>query len=163
MWYYLRRWPNGVRGAATTCTLITEDHRMIRSAVIAVAVALVLPAGARAQDMSVSNVLIEGQGWQLIADGFKFTEGPAVDAEGQVYFTDIPNNRIHKIGLDDKVTVFAESTAATNGLMFGPDGLLYGCRNGDKRIVTYEKDAKVQKIAEDVNSNDQVVAGDGGI
>ena len=47
--------------------------------------------------------------------------------------------------------------------MFGPDGLLYGCRNGDKRIVTYDKDAKMQTIAEDVNSNDLVVAGDGGI
>jgi sugar lactone lactonase YvrE len=116
-----------------------------------------------AQDMSVSNVLIDGQGWQLIADGFKFTEGPAVDAEGQVYFTDIPNNRIHKISLDDKVSVFAENTAATNGLMFGPDGLLYGCRNGDKKIVAYGREAQVQTIAEDVESNDLVIAGDGGI
>jgi gluconolactonase len=116
-----------------------------------------------AQDMSVSNVLIDGQGWQMIAEGFKFTEGPAVDAEGQVYFTDIPNNRIHKIGLDDKVTLFAENTAATNGLMFGPDGLLYGCRNGDKKIVTYDLQARIQTIAEDVESNDLVVAGSGGI
>lgn len=118
---------------------------------------------AQAQDMSVSNVLIDGQGWQLIGDGYKFTEGPAVDAEGQVFFTDIPNNRIYKIALDDKVTLFADGTAATNGLMFGPDGLLYGCRNGDKRIVTYDKAAKVQTVADDVNSNDLVVAGDGGI
>ncbi len=124
---------------------------------------LVAPSLASAQDMSVSSVLIDGQGWQLISDGYKFTEGPAADAEGQVYFTDIPNNRIHKIGLDDKVSVFAEGTASTNGLMFGPDGLLYGCRNGDKRIVAYDKDAKMQTIAEDVSSNDLVVAGDGGI
>ena len=136
---------------------------MIRSVALAVAVTLFVPAVAPAQDMSVSNVLIDGQGWQLIGEGYKFTEGPAADAEGRVYFTDIPNNRIHKIGLDDKVTVFAEGTAGTNGLMFGPDGLLYGCRNGEKRIVTYDKDAKVQTIAEDVNSNDLVVAGDGGI
>jgi len=124
---------------------------------------LVAPVFAMAQDMSVSGVLIDGQGWQLISEGYKFTEGPAADADGQVYFTDIPNNRIHKIGLDDKVTVFAEATANTNGLMFGPDGLLYGCRNGDKRIVAYDKDAKMQTIAEDLASNDLVVAGDGGI
>jgi sugar lactone lactonase YvrE len=124
---------------------------------------LLAPSLALAQDMSVSGVLIDGQGWQLISDGYKFTEGPAADADGQVYFTDIPNNRIHKIGLDDKVSVFAEATANTNGLMFGPDGLLYGCRNGDKRIVAYDKDANMQTIAEDLTSNDLVVAGDGGI
>lgn len=121
------------------------------------------PSFTIAQDMSVLGVLIDGQGWQLVAEGFKFTEGPAVDAEGQVYFTDIPNNRIHKIGLDDKVSVFAENTANTNGLMFGPDGLLYGCRNGDKQIVTYDAKAQVKIIVEEVNSNDLVVAGDGGI
>src|SRR5437868_2212006 len=75
---------------------------------------LLAPSLAPAQDMSLSGVLIDGQGWQLISEGYKFTEGPAADAEGQVYFTDIPNNRIHKIGLDDKVGVFAEATANTN-------------------------------------------------
>ena len=32
--------------------------------------------------------------------GFKFTEGPAADHRGRLYFTDIPNNRIHKIDAD---------------------------------------------------------------
>jgi sugar lactone lactonase YvrE len=138
----------------------TKMHRLLQ---FALAFALLAPAIVRAQDMSVSGVLIDGQRWQLVGEGYKFTEGPAVDAEGQVYFTDIPNNRIHKIGLDDKVSVFAENTAGTNGLMFGPDGLLYGCRNGEKRIVTYDKNAQVQTVAEDLNSNDLVVAGNGGI
>ena len=123
----------------------------------------VVPSVALAQDMSVSGVLIDGEGWRLVGEGYKFTEGPAVDAQGQVYFTDIPNNRIHKIGLDDTISVFAEMTANTNGLMFGPDGLLYGCRNGEKQIVAYDAQAQVKVIAEDVNSNDLVVAGDGGI
>lgn len=121
------------------------------------------PSFAIAQDMSVSGVLIDGEGWKLVAEGYTFTEGPAADSEGQVYFTDIPASRIYKIGLDDKVSLFADGTANTNGLMFGPDGLLYGCRNGEKRIVAYDKEAKVQTIAEEVNSNDLVVAGDGGI
>src|SRR5437879_5266504 len=114
--------------------------------------ALVLASSlALAQDMSVSGVLIDGEGWKLIADGYKFTEGPAVDAQGQVYFTDIPASRIYKIDPEDKVTLFADATANTNGLMFGPDGLLYGCRNGEKRIVAYDAQAKVQSIVEGVN------------
>src|SRR5262245_26211094 len=135
---------------------------MFRPLFVTAAIALVhLPA--LAQDMSVSDVLIDGEGWWLVGEGYKFTEGPAADAAGQVYFTDIPNNRIHKIGLDDKVSVFAENTAGTNGLMFGPDGLLYGCRNGEKKIVTYDEKGQVQTVVEEVNSNDLVVAGDGGI
>ena len=135
---------------------------MLRNLLL-LSIVVLAPSFATAQDMSVSGVLIDGQGWQLVAEGYKFTEGPAVDAEGQVYFTDIPNNRIHKIGLDDKVSIYAENTANTNGLMFGPDGLLYGCRNGEKQIVAYDAKAQVQMLVEEVNSNDLVVAGDGGI
>ena len=52
-------------------------------------VLFVLPAAA--QDMPLSDVLIPGEDWQLVADGYKFTEGPAVDASGDVYFVDVPN------------------------------------------------------------------------
>jgi sugar lactone lactonase YvrE len=128
-----------------------------------IATLTLIPSVALAQDMSVSDVLIDGEGWRLVGEGYKFTEGPAVDADGHVYFTDIPNNRIYEIELDDKVSLFAENTAGTNGLMFGPDGLLYGCRNGEKKIVTYDDKAQVQTVVEEVNSNDLVVAGDGGI
>ena len=44
--------------------------------------------------------------------------------KGEVFFTDIPNHRIHKIALDGKVSLFAEDTGGANGLMFGPDGRL---------------------------------------
>ena len=89
-----------------------------------------------AQDMPLSQVLMDGEGWQLLSEGHAFTEGPAADKDGNVFFTDIPHNRIHKITVDGKVSVFAEETAKTNGLMIGPDGRLYGCRNGDRRIIS---------------------------
>jgi gluconolactonase len=116
-----------------------------------------------AQDLALSGVLIDGEGWQLVAQGYQFTEGPAVDAEGRVFFTDIPASRIYKIDLDGRVTLFAEATANTNGLFFGPEGLLYGCRNGERKIVTYDAGGKPTVVVDDVNSNDLVVAGDGGV
>ncbi|TAL04110.1 MAG: gluconolactonase [Verrucomicrobia bacterium] len=109
------------------------------------------------------DVLIAGEEWQLVADGFKFTEGPAVNEEGEVFFTDIPNNRIHKIGLDGKVSVFAENTSGANGTMFGPDGNLYACQNGDKKIVRYDADGKKTVITEAMDSNDLCVSHDGKI
>jgi len=121
-------------------------------------------ASARAQDMPLGEVLVDGQGWELVAEGYKFTEGPAVDAAGNVFFTDIPNNRILRIDASTgKVTTFAEDTFATNGLMFGPDGKLYGCQNGKGRLVAYDTIGKPTIIAEEVPSNDLVVDRDGGV
>src|SRR5437879_4186548 len=48
--------------------------------------------------------------------GFKFTEGPTPDREGNVYFSDIPNERIHKVDKDGKLSVFREKSNRSNGL-----------------------------------------------
>ncbi|HEX7962763.1 MAG TPA: SMP-30/gluconolactonase/LRE family protein [Terriglobales bacterium] len=98
-----------------------------------------------------------GKDWELLGEGFKFSEGPAVDKDGNVFFTDIPNNRIHKIDLNGKITVWKEDSGGANGMMFGPDGRLYVCQNGRKRIVAYTPDGKESVLAEDVDSNDIAV------
>ncbi len=118
---------------------------------------------ARKSRQPVMGVLLPEEGWQLVGEGYKFTEGPAANDKGEVFFTDIPNNRIHKISLDGKVSVFKEETGGANGLMFGPDGKLYACANGKKRIVAYDADGKEMVVAEDVNSNDLVVTRKGEI
>jgi gluconolactonase len=48
---------------------------------------------------------------------YTFTEGPAVDGDGNVYFSDIPAEKIHKINAAGKVTVFREKSNHSNGLM----------------------------------------------
>ena len=105
----------------------------------------------------VTMILDPASDWELVGEGYKFTEGPAVDRDGNVFFTDIPNNRIHRIGPDGKVTIFKEDSGDANGLMFGPDGRLYACQNGRKRIVAFSPDGTESVIAEDVNSNDIAV------
>lgn len=111
----------------------------------------------------VTQVLDPDSEWEEVSSGHKFTEGPAVDKQGNVFFTDIPNNRIHKIDTAGKVTVFKENTGAANGLMFGPDGKLYACANGRKQIVAYSPDGREETIAQDVESNDLVVTAAGEI
>ena len=111
----------------------------------------------------VMQVLGEGSEWQVVSEGHGFTEGPAVNAKGEVFFTDIPKSRIHKIALDGKVSVFAEDTGKANGLMFGPDGRLFACADGKQQIVAYDEGGKATVIAEGLNSNDLCVAQNGNI
>lgn len=44
--------------------------------------------------MRLADILIDGEGWELVAEGFAFTEGPAVDAKGNLYFTDVFRGKI---------------------------------------------------------------------
>jgi gluconolactonase len=111
----------------------------------------------------VTMLLDPGRNWEVVSQGHKFTEGPAVDRSGNVFFSDIPNNRIHKISTDGKVSVFKEDTGGANGLMFGPDGRLYACQNGRKRIVAYAPDGTESVLAEGVGSNDLAVSSRGEI
>jgi gluconolactonase len=60
-----------------------------------------------------------------------FTEGPAVAADGSVYFTDIPNNRILKLAPDGTRSVFREPSHRTNGQTFDAQGRLYHCEGSE--------------------------------
>lgn len=63
----------------------------------------------------------------LVADGYKFTEGPAVDSEGNVFFTDQPNDQILKLDTQGVVSEFLKPAGRSNGLFFAPDGKLIAC------------------------------------
>lgn len=115
------------------------------------------------QDMPLSRVLIDGEGWQVVSEGLQYALGLAVDRDGNVYFSDMPASKIHKVDPAGKVTVFAENTAQTSGIMVGPDGRLYGCRNAEKKLVAYAMDGSVQTIAEGVDTNHLVVNAEGEI
>jgi gluconolactonase len=65
---------------------------------------------------------------QTVQSGFGFTEGPAVDKAGNVFFTDQPNDKIHKWdATTGSVTTFLEGTGRANGLAFDKDGYLIAC------------------------------------
>jgi gluconolactonase len=65
------------------------------------------------------------------AASLAFTEGPAVDAEGNVFFSDILNNRIMKYGADGRLSVFREPSHRTNGQTFDAGGRLLHCEGAE--------------------------------
>src|SRR6185295_3874704 len=74
-----------------------------------------------------STIIAPGAKLEKLAGDFKFTEGPAADASGNVYFTDQPNDRILKWSVDGKLTTFLEPTGRSNGLCFDNKGRLWAC------------------------------------
>ena len=70
---------------------------------------------AAAQPAPASELVAPGAKVELLAGGFAFTEGPACNGEGDVYFTDIPNERIHKWSVDGKLTTFPKTAARPTG------------------------------------------------
>ena len=64
---------------------------------------------------------------EKISTDFIFTEGPAADNEGNVYFTDQPNDRILKWTHRRQVLDFMKPCGRSNGLCFDSDGNLIAC------------------------------------
>jgi len=76
------------------------------------------------------------------------TEGPAWDGSGML-FTHMPTSRIMKYDPRTKTsTVYRENTNNANGLMFDPQGRLYACEGGDRRVVRYEPDGSASVLAD---------------
>jgi len=118
-------------------------------------------AGVPKKDTMLDALLIPGEGWKLVSEGHQFTEGPAVNAKGEVFFTDGRSNKIHKISLDGKVSEFVADAKGANGQAFGPDGRLYSVASGERKIVAYDiakPGSPPAVIAEDIRGNDIVVA-----
>ncbi len=121
------------------------------------------PVKAGAGSPQMQELLVPGEAWQLVAEGYQFTEGPAANAQGEVFFNDVPKSKTYKIGLDGKVSVFLEETKKGDGQRFGPDGRLYSVAGGAEQIVAYDAEGKPTVVAEGFRGNDLVVRHNGGI
>jgi sugar lactone lactonase YvrE/enterochelin esterase-like enzyme len=120
------------------------------------------PVKAGGGSAQLKQILVPGEDWKLVADGYKFTEGPAVNAKGEVFFNDIPNSKTYRIDLDGKVSLFVDDSKKGNGQAFGPDGRLYAV-TGEQKVVAYDTAGKPTVIADGFAGNDIVVRHDGGV
>ncbi len=108
---------------------------------------------AQAQDMALHQLLIDGEGWQPVAQDLGFADGPCTDAEGNFYYSDMKAPSIMKVALDGTATKLIDELAS--GLKFGPDGRLYACQGAKKRLIAIKLETKeIEEIATDVQPND---------
>lgn len=85
----------------------------------------------------------------MISDQFSFTEGPAADKKGNVFFTDQPNNKIWKYGIDGKLSVFLDPAGRANGMYFDKKGNLVVCADEKGEIWSITPGGKVTVLLKD--------------
>jgi gluconolactonase len=87
---------------------------------------------------------------EKLAQGFLFTEGPASDKEGNVYFTDQPNDRILKWSVDGTLSVFHENAGRANGLYFDKEGFLLSCSDKENELWRIDMEGNHTVLLADV-------------
>jgi len=115
------------------------------------------------QNDTFTNLLIPGEDWQLVAGGLGGSDGPAVNAKGEVFFSEVRSNRIWKITTDGQRELFVTNAIGVSGEAFGPDGRLYTVSMNSKELTAYDADGNATLIADHLNGNDLAVAHNGNI
>ncbi len=117
----------------------------------------------RAGSQQLQEILIPGEDWKLVAEGYKFTEGPAANAKGEVFFNDVGatqdvQDRGRQAGGVPRRTrnaATARRSARTAGCTRSP--------GAENKILACDAEGKSTVIADGFRGNDLVVRHDGGI
>jgi gluconolactonase len=96
-----------------------------------------------------SKIIAEGESLQKVWDKGVFTEGPACDAQGNVFFTDQPNNRILKWTIEGDVALHMQPCGRANGLSFDHHGNLWACADEKNELWRIAPGGKVTVVVKD--------------
>lgn len=98
-----------------------------------------------------SSIIADNAQLRLISDQFGFTEGPAVDKAGNVFFTDQPNNKIWKYSTDGKLGIFLHNAGRSNGMYFDAKGNLVTCADEHNQLWRIGPDTNITVLLKDFN------------
>jgi len=121
------------------------------------------------QDEDLNSIIEDGAKLEKLADGFLFTEGPTADKDGNVYFTDQPNDRIMVWKVSGKLETFLQPGGRSNGLSFDNKGNLWACADEKNELWMIGPEKNIRKHPFMYNDkllngpNDLWIAENGGI
>ncbi|WP_461100884.1 SMP-30/gluconolactonase/LRE family protein [Spirosoma koreense] len=95
------------------------------------------------------TVVAPGATLKQISSQFTFTEGPAVNKKGDIYFTDQPNDKIWKYDTDGKLSLFMDKAGRSNGLYFDKQGNIISCADEKDELWAISPDKKVTVLMTD--------------
>lgn len=123
----------------------------------------------KATTLDSINVVAPGATLRQVSSQFKFTEGPAVNRKGDIYFTDQPNDKIWMYDTEGNLSLYMDKTGRSNGLYFDKKGNLIACADANNELWSISPDKKVTVLLTDVKSqrlngpNDLWIDSKGGI
>lgn len=91
-----------------------------------------------------TGIIAPGASLEKLSGGFAFTEGPATDAKGNVYFTDQPNDAILRWSTDGKLSTFLHPCGRSNGLCFDAHGNLWACADEKNEMWRIDPKGKAE-------------------
>lgn len=98
-----------------------------------------------------NSIVADGATPRLISRQFSFTEGPATDSKGNIFFTDQPNNKIWKYDLDGHLSVFLDSAGRSNGMYFDRNGNLVSCADEQNQLWVIDRKKKIKILINEVD------------
>ncbi|SEN39048.1 gluconolactonase [bacterium A37T11] len=117
---------------------------MMRNWKFAVYALFILPFLSQAQQWDSTGIISSGAQLTVLGSGYSFTEGPAADRQGNVYFTDQPNNQIIRWDATSRATtVFLRDAGRANGMYVDKAGHLLAC--ADLKNELWSIDTKTRK------------------
>ncbi len=109
---------------------------------------VLLGAAAYAEE---GKLIAEGAKVEVLSEGYLFTEGPAVDKDGNVFFTDQPNDRIVKYNAaDGHFSDWLKPAGRSNGTFFDQAGHLLACADGENQLWSIAPDKTVTVLIHDL-------------
>ena len=118
---------------------------------------------------NVANVVAPGARLVKLAGGFEFTEGPTCDAQGNLFFTDQPNDRILKWSVEGELSTYLQPAGRANGMCFDNRGHLIACADEKNALWSIAPDGKITVLVSEYEGkllngpNDVWVRADGAL
>src|ERR1041384_3756470 len=104
---------------------------------------LLITSSVYAQQLDNIPIVAPGATLKEISHQFTFTEGPAADQQGNVYFTDQPNNNIWKYDVNGSLSLFLDRAGHSNGMTFDRHGNLLTCADENNELWSISPDKQV--------------------
>lgn len=125
-------------------------------------------ANGKTKNPFLNDILLDNEGWELVGEGYGFTEGTAVNSKGEVFFQDIPNSKTYKVGVDGKLEMYLSESKNAGGTTFSKsDNMVTAAgvwsQHPINQIHKYKSAKEYEVLASETPGNDLVISYSGNV